>query len=82
MNIYINVFIKHNKPPYITTSLHMDHQDARSGHPNVMVVRFGDTELSLYDDPVQGIWGMSYREIPSLSNATDTPEALFCSDKV
>ncbi len=50
----------------------MDYQDSRSRNPNLMVIRFGDTELSLYNDPVQGIWGMSYREFSSQSNATDT----------
>lgn len=48
----------------------MDHQDT-SGHTNVIVLRFGDVELSVYDDPVQGIWGMSYKQFPSHNNATD-----------
>ena len=47
----------------------MEHFEQYRDDPNLIVVHFGDIELSAYEDPVRGIWGMSYRRYQS--NATD-----------
>ena len=47
----------------------MEHFEQYRDDPKLIVVRFGDTELSSYEDPIRGIWGMSYSRYQS--NATD-----------